>query len=200
MFGEAQITLVSYSVFLYTHSVSMSSPYAAHSPEFILLGFLYEGDSYGYDLHLRLANELGYIWRISQSQVYTILKRLVKLGYVSSKKQEQKKLPSRQVLHLTDAGRRRFEGWLEAPTGSSIRSIRLEFITRLYFAQRLTPEKIPLMFEAQAAVIRSTLSRLESAQADLPQEQTFNRLSLQLRIQQLRMALNWLNECQEALA
>jgi len=174
--------------------------HTARSPEFILLGFLYKGEGHGYDLHQHLVSEFGYVWHISQSQAYAILKRLVKLGNVSSKKQEQKKLPSRQVLRITDTGRRRFEEWLETPTKSSVRSIRLEFITRLYFAQRLAPEKISPMFAAQTAAINSTLNRLESAQANLPTEQTFNRLSLQLRIRQLQTALDWLNECQEALA
>ncbi len=180
--------------------MSISNQTLAHSPEFLLLGLLCEGEGHGYDLHQRLANELGYVWRISQSQAYSILKRLVKQGYVSSQTQEQEKLPSRRILSITHAGRRRFEAWLDTPTGSSVRAIRLDFITRLYFAQRLAPEKIPLMFAAQSAGIKATLERLELSHADLPPEQTFNRLSLQLRIQQLRMVLEWLNECQKALA
>jgi DNA-binding PadR family transcriptional regulator len=177
----------------------MSTQRTARSPEFALLGHLYEGSGHGYDLHQRLVTELGYVWHISQSQAYAILKRLVRLGYVSSEIQEQEKLPTRQVLHITTAGRRRFEQWLEMPTGSSVRAIRLEFITRLYFAQRQAPEKVQPILDAQATSINATLDRLELSQAGLPAEQTFNRLSLQLRIQQLRSVLNWLAECRKTL-
>jgi PadR family transcriptional regulator AphA len=165
-----------------------------------LLGFLYGGEDYGYDLHQHLTAEFSHVWHISQSQTYSILKRLVKQGYVSSTTQEQEKLPTRQVLSITAVGRRRFEDWLETPTGSSVRAIRLEFISRLYFAQKLAPERLQPMFETQAAEIKATLDRLERSQANLPAEQTFNRLSLQLRTKQLRAVLGWLDECHEILS
>jgi len=170
------------------------------SPEFVLLGFLYIGEGYGYDLHQRLTIELGHVWHISQSQTYNILKRLVRQGYVSSSTQEQQKLPTRQVLRITAVGRRRFEEWLERPTGSSVRAIRLNFISRLYFAQKLVPERIQPMFDAQASEIKATLDRLERSRTGLPAEQTFNRLSLQLRTQQLRAVLSWLDQCREIIS
>jgi DNA-binding PadR family transcriptional regulator len=46
----------------------------SRSPEFALLGFLYEAPSYGYRLHQRLAHDLSQVWPISQSQSYAILK------------------------------------------------------------------------------------------------------------------------------
>jgi PadR family transcriptional regulator AphA len=170
------------------------------SPEYALLGFLYEQSSYGYDLHQRLAVELGSVWHISQSQTYNILKRLETQGDLSSTLVEQEKLPARQVLKITKKGRERFKEWLDTPSGHSIRAIRLEFLTRLYFAQKIAPQKIPVMLDQQSTVINATLTRLELGQAELPIEQTFNRLSLRLRIRQLHSALDWINECSKALA
>jgi len=168
------------------------------SPEFALLGFLYEQPSYGYDLHQKLASELGFVWHISQSQTYNIVNRLERRGDISSTLLEQEKLPPRQVLQITSKGRDRFNEWLVMPTGSSVRAIRLEFITRLYFAQRIAPGKIHPLLDRQSAEINATITSMELNQAKLPANQTFNRLSLRLRIRQLKSILDWLVECRKA--
>ena len=179
----------------------MTKPTSSHtsrSPEYALLGFLYEGPDHGYDLHQRLVTDLGQVWHVSQSQTYNILKRLEKEGDLAVNMAAQKKVHDRQVLKITPSGRKRFEAWLKTPTGSSVRAIRLEFITRLYFIQKIAPENLLSTLDAQSAEINASLTRLEVNLAAIPAEQDFNRLSLRLRIQQLHSVLNWLAECRKA--
>ena len=164
------------------------------SPEFALLGFLIAGPSHGYDLHQRFVVELGHVWHMSQSQAYAILKRLEQRGDVSARIVEQEKLPARQMLHITEMGRRRFFEWLELGIGRTARSIRLEFLTRLYFTQLHRPENIAQIYRSQLDEIESTIARLESLLEHLPLEQVFNRLSLDLRLQQMRLIENWMAE------
>jgi DNA-binding PadR family transcriptional regulator len=164
------------------------------SPEFALLGFLIAGPSHGYDLHQRFTVELGHVWHVSQSQAYAILKRLENRGDISAQVVEQDKLPARQILHITEAGRRRFFEWLELGIGRTARSIRLEFLTRLYFTQLHRPENTVQIYKAQAEEIDSTIARLESLLEHLPSDQIFNRLSLDLRLQQMRLIQNWMAE------
>ncbi|MCX6034963.1 MAG: PadR family transcriptional regulator [Chloroflexi bacterium] len=171
----------------------------ARSPEYALLGFLYNQPNHGYNLHQQLVNELGYVWHVSQSQTYNILKRLETQGYISSTIIEQEKLPPRQLLQITATGRQRFEEWLGTLSGSSVRAIRLEFITRLYFTQKLFPEMIQTMLEAQSVELNTVLTRLEINRKNIPPQQTFNRLGLELRIQQLQSVRNWLIKCRKAL-
>lgn len=170
------------------------------SPEYALLGLLCLQPSHGYDLHQRLITDFGFVWHVSQSQTYNILKRLETQGDISATTRPQEKLPPRQLLRVTRQGRQRFEKWLDAPTGSSVRAIRLEFLTRLYFAREMAPEKIQAMLDGESAEIQATLTRLEMDQAGLTDDQTFNRLSLRLRVRQLHSTLDWLDECQKALA
>jgi DNA-binding PadR family transcriptional regulator len=162
-----------------------------------LLGFLYLQPNHGYELHRLLIAELGETWHVSQSQTYAILKRLETQGYITSTTVEQEKLPAIQNLTISRTGRQRFEAWLETPSGSSVRAIRLEFITRLYFAQKLAPERILPMLEAQITEMQNSLARLEASLAILSDDRKFNRLSLQLRIQQLKSILDWLVECRK---
>lgn len=164
------------------------------SPEFALLGFLIAGPSHGYDLHQRLSVELGHVWHVSQSQAYAILKRLEQRGDISVQVVEQEKLPARQMLYITDAGRRRFFEWLELGLGRNARSVRLEFLTRLYFTQFYRPENIAQIYNTQSAEIKSIIARLESLLERLPPEQIFNRLSLNLRLQQMQLIQNWMGE------
>ena len=56
------------------------------------------------------------------------------------------------------------------------------------------------MPDSQSIEINAAISKLESSLAEIPADQTINRLSLQLRIRQLHSALDWLNECRKALA
>jgi DNA-binding PadR family transcriptional regulator len=164
------------------------------SPEFALLGFLIAGQSHGYDLHQKFISELGHVWHLSQSQAYAILKRLESRGDISAHIVEQEKLPARQVLRITSQGRKRFFEWLELGIGTNARSIRLEFLTRLYFTQLHRPENTSLIYKAQAAEIESRIEQLETLLENLPPEQIFNRLSLDLRLQQMRLIQNWMAE------
>ena len=161
------------------------------SPEFALLGFLIAGPSHGYDLHQRFIVELGYVWHMSQSQAYAIVKRLEQRGDINAQVVEQEKLPARQMLHITLQGLRRFNEWMEDISANS-RSIRLEFLTRIYFARIYKPEKVAQIYEAQSHEIKSTIERLESLFANLPSEQQFNHLSLDLRLRQMKLIQEWM--------
>jgi DNA-binding PadR family transcriptional regulator len=171
----------------------------SRSPEYALLGFLFKKPDHGYELYQTLSTEFGQIWHSSLSQTYNILKRLETRGYITSTLQEQNKLPARQVLALTESGRQRFKAWLRTPTGSSVRAVRVEFLTRLYFIQRLYPNRISSVIEDQTTEIRSSLRRLEETLANVPASQTFNRLGVELRIRQLNSILDWLVECRFTL-
>jgi PadR family transcriptional regulator AphA len=165
------------------------------SPEFALLGFLIAESGHGYDLHQKFQAELGNVWRLSQSQAYAILKRLEAHGDVTSRQVEQDKLPSRQILRITSTGKRRFEEWL-LESGHNARSIRLEFLTRLYFARQHYPDKIAHIYATQCSEIHANIERLENLISHLPPEQTYNRLSLDLRLRQLRLIQDWMQEIQ----
>ena len=162
------------------------------SPEFALLGFLIAGPSHGYDLHQRFTTALGHVWRLSQSQAYAIFKRLEQRGDITSQVVEQEKLPARQELRITVQGRQRFFAWLETGIATNSRSIRLEFLTRLYFIQLHRPENARIIYDKQSAEIASAIERLESLLKNLPTEQIYNQLSLDLRLQQMHLIQNWM--------
>ena len=178
--------------------MSISSPIEHHtgtlSPEFALLGFVMAGPIHGYDLHQRFLAELGSVWHLSQSQAYAILKRLENRGDIATRRVAQDKLPARQVLRITPQGRSRFMDWLTQGCGSNARSVRLEFLTRLYFSNLYTPENTARIYAAQVAGIDKSIEHLQQALAQLPRDQTFNQLSLDLRLRQMKLIRQWMAE------
>ena len=173
----------------------MRPKYASElSPEYVLLGLLSQGPAHGYQLSRRLATDLGQVWRLSESQVHNVLDRLEAQGFVSSRSRPQRGRPRRRVFRLSPAGSRRFEKWLATPTGSSARAIRVEFITRLSFAHSRNPQLASKILEAQVTEINAGLEQVRSRLADLPPEQIFNRMALELRVRQLLSILDWLND------
>lgn len=172
---------------------------SALSPEYALLGFLARQPAHGYQLYRLLEQELGEVWHISLSQTYNILKRLEAQGFIAGEVQAQEKLPTRQQFHLTGAGKSRLETWLNTPTGSSVRGIRVEFITRLYFAALLGPEFPAKIIQIQIEETRTGLARIERLLENIPADKIHNRWSLDLRVRQLRTALEWLSEVQATI-
>ena len=134
------------------------------------------------------------MWHMSQSQAYSILRRLEQRGDVASRMIEQEKAPARQELRITAAGRRRFLEWLGNNCGTNARSIRLEFLTRLHFARLHRPEMVRGIFTRQLDEIGNNIARLERALEALPPGQTYNRLSLDLRVRQMQLIQQWVQE------
>jgi DNA-binding PadR family transcriptional regulator len=179
--------------------MKMQQPHyiGAMSPEMALLGLLYGGAGHGYDLHRKVVADLGQVWHLSQSQAYSILKRLETQGDISAQEVTQRKLPSRQLLRMTGQGRKKFLKWLDAPSGGSTRAIRMEFLTRLYFMKMYFPEKIAQAFDQQRAEAHTNIRRLEKTLAELPSDQIYNYMSLDMRLKQLNLVLEWLEDCQK---
>lgn len=162
------------------------------SPEYALMGFLYLEPLHGYELHRRLELHLREVWRIPQNQAYNILKRLEKEGSIQPCAPADHRHPGAVPFTLTDAGRRDFEHWLYTPTPCSARAIRIEFLTRLFFATQLSAELPERFLREQDAAIHEAQARLQERLDALPAAQAFNRLSIELRIRQMNTLNAWL--------
>jgi DNA-binding PadR family transcriptional regulator len=167
------------------------------SPEYVLLGLLAAAPEHGYALHRRLQSEFKAIWRISQSQCYSILKRLEASGYLISSPERPAARRGRSVLRLTPRGRAHFLAWLHSPTPGSARALRVAFVTRLHFALRLGRPLAEQMIDEQQARLGKDLSRLSALPTSALSE--LSRLSWQLKIRQLRACLEWLDDCRTTL-
>jgi DNA-binding PadR family transcriptional regulator len=164
------------------------------SPEFVLLGLLYDHPMHGYELHQTLQREFGQVWHISQSQAYNIINRLLDRGLLRAEVQPREGIPDKHLLFITETGRSRFLTWLSTPTPSATQPIRTEFITRLAFTRSAFPHLEEQIVTEQAALLRTRLQQLDDQLQNLPDDSNANRLALELRIRSLINISTWLEE------
>jgi DNA-binding PadR family transcriptional regulator len=164
------------------------------SPQPALLGLLLSEPKHGYELFQEFRRELGRVWSIGQSQLYAQLKLLEESGLVSVRVEEQPNRPARKVYRLTPRGRAAFEEWVHQPT-PYLRRIRVEFLARLYFFQRLSLDGLDQLVAGQKAVCRDQIERFDRLMAD--SEEPFARLVLEFRRGQLQAVVRWLDRCPE---
>ncbi len=152
------------------------------------LGLLSGEPLHGYELYRRFQTDLAGLWRISESQMYGILKRLEARGLVSGSEFERGTAAARRRLSLTPAGRELLESWLLEPSPCTPRSLRLEFITRLHFVRSLHPDRAAGVLEAQRAAVAAEAAR---AGAERPRS-GIDGLASSFRKRQLEAALGWI--------
>ena len=174
-------------------------------PEFVPLGYLVEEPTYGYEVYGRFRESLGDLWRISESQMYATLKRLEERGMVEvvaaassgggPGRDEPRRGPgaAKRLLRPSDAGRAAFADWLGEPTVSSPRILRLEFLTRLFFARRLAPGSVVGLAESQRASLADALRRLSATRRSRGDGFDACGLALAFSESQLRAALEWID-------
>ena len=175
--------------------MSPTSPSLASSlsPEYVLLGLLAEKPDHGYELHRRLRSELGQVWRIRLNHCYNLLKRLEAQGLIEGEVESRGDAPDRRRFRLTRAGKARFESWMRSPAGTSVRAIRVEFMTKLYFLRSRAPKDLEALIDDQRQALAGDLKRLKNMLDQVEDDQPINRLALDLRISQLKAILGWLS-------
>ncbi|MFP4324220.1 MAG: PadR family transcriptional regulator [Anaerolineales bacterium] len=168
------------------------------SPDEVILGLLAKSPSHGYDLlsHFRQPERLGHVWRLSTSQLYTILRRLENNEDIEGVEVFSDDAPPRTDYWTTEQGHARFMAWLNAPEPSaSTRHIRTAFISRLYLAYELRLPVGPII-DAQIGACRARLEGLQEKHDALPPGA--GRLSMSLVISEMNSMLAWLGQCTAA--
>ena len=166
----------------------------------ILLGLLYRQRMHGYDLYKELARleGVGMIWRIKQSMVYAILDKLEREALLVGQRIQAETRPDRKEYQLTPAGKEVFLQWVSHPVQHG-REMRQDFLARLYFAQLVNPETTQELLEGQTDACRQWLESFNQSILELNENQTFEKLVIQFRIQQTEAMLKWLDSCSNQL-
>ena len=166
--------------------------------DFAALGFFRERPMHGYELRDRLSQGLGALWRIASSQLYSVLHGLEGRGWIDSHVESDSGRPARTVYAITPAGTRAFEAWITSPV-EHLRDVRVEFLAKIYFLRRLSPERIATFVDAQIRVLEnleSKLSRRGRLQSD---DVGLGEIAVSFRTKQTRSLIEWLKESECAL-
>lgn len=161
------------------------------SPEYLLLGYLAVKPTHGYELYQMLKLDLGQLWHLSMSQIYSILTRLEAKLLIRAEEELQDNQRLRRQFYLTEPGLKQFEAWLIKASPCSARALRIEFLTRYYFMERLYPEKLTDMVGDQILQIEHDLKILNASMEKTHPADFYNFNASQLKIDQLNIFLTW---------
>ena len=161
-----------------------------------LLGLLMFKPQHGYELHQAFERDLGRVWHIGLSQLYSQLKQLEEAGLVRVETVPQDNRPPRKVYHLTPEGESVFTDWVHEPT-PYLRRIRVEFLARLYFFRQLSLPGLDQLVTEQSAVCQTRVEHFDQLLAGT--EDPFRRCVLEFRRGQLKAVIHWLERCLEVL-
>ena len=172
---------------------------------------------HGYEMFQQFdSGTLGQIVHLEMSQMYAFLKKLERLRFIESDLELQGTRPPRKIFHLTPTGRETFFQWLTQPAEKP-RDVRILFLIKLYFVQRLLPRETRPLIDRQIIACQRFLDHLEARHssdiaannAELGEESRskderdtafFDHVVLRGRIYQTRSLLDWLYELQQELA
>lgn len=126
--------------------------------ENIVLALLCERPMHGYEVAQMLKSDaaLRAIWRIEISEVYFLLRKLLKWGFIEEQAEERGAGPRRVIYAPTPAGRASLEGWLVTPERYP-RNLRTALLARIYLALRSDPALAVQVIEAQRQLLAEWL-------------------------------------------
>ena len=159
--------------------------------EYALLGVLMSGPKHGYEILQSLETGLGPAWSVSTSQLYVLLKRLDKEGWVSSTVETQDTRPAKRVFSLMPTAEQKFLNWLRSPT-HHVRDLRIEFLAKLFFFRNLDLEGGSALVNAQIAHLKQVKKALAAKKR--AERDDYKRLVYGFRISTLTGWLSWLKE------
>jgi PadR family transcriptional regulator, regulatory protein AphA len=128
---------------------------------YVVLGLLAQGgSSTPYQLDSAIRESIGNFWSFPRSQLYAEAARLVRLGLVEERREEDGR--RRRILTITDEGTAAFEQWRSGTAGEAT-EIRDEGLLRLY----LQPwggddsDAVPRIAREQGRLHRERLAKFE---------------------------------------
>lgn len=108
--------------------------------KYILLGFIWQKPSTGYELKQALDQSTGYFWHAYHSQVYTTLRKLEQEGLITTHVENGSDHLTRRVCRITEAGKAELIAWQNDPM-MEIARMKEDLMVRVFFASiRAAPE------------------------------------------------------------
>ncbi len=166
--------------------------------EYVLLGFVDQQPTHGYDLYKQLqSSDIDLVWKVKQSQLYALLDKLEELGLLASTPMAGESYPQRKQYDTTSLGRQTFLAWMRSPVYHG-REMRQEFLARLYFARLDGPETVQELMEAQREACQGWLNEMEIDFEKLGDNGGYRGMVQRFRILETQAMLAWLEECEKS--
>jgi len=167
----------------------MKPPPVISSTEAALLGLLRLGERSGYDLARMVRGSIGYFWSPAQSQIYSVLPRLVTAGLARRRGVKQTGRPDKQVYRITQQGVAALDVWLNDPETERA-AVKNPFLLKLFLGEFMSREAVVDHIRRERAREAAELAELEEIHPD-SDEHPYDRLVLEWGLVRARAFLRW---------
>ena len=184
-----------------TPTVRPSIPANAYA----ILGLVSFGEMSGYDLK-RFADRSihHFYWSPAASQVYSELRRLKSMGFVTERRVEQQTRPDKRLYQITQRGREELQRWLDRPevdpdVGKST------FLLKLFFGRDTSDQVVIDQLLARLSQMEQELAQYEQYENQYeneikdPGDYLFPYLVLQSGLVHVRAEIDWIRGALDAL-
>ncbi|MCR4941016.1 MAG: PadR family transcriptional regulator [Treponemataceae bacterium] len=104
-----------------------------------ILGLLNYGNMTGYDIKTVFNDSLRHFWQAQTSQIYRELRVLEKNGWIKATHVEQESRPDKNILSITEEGKKELMRWLEEDSAAS--PIRNPMLMKTFFRGECSREE-----------------------------------------------------------
>lgn len=169
--------------------------------EYVLLGVLKQQPMHGYELCRAAARLEGVslVWRVKQSAIYALLDRMESMGWIAGRVVPGESRPARKEYRLTESGCDQLDAWVRQPVEHG-RDIRQVFVAKLYFAEQEGREVAQTLVAEQRVRCRKWRDEFLLQVTEARQQNSFDTVVLEYRLQQMEGVLSWLDRCAQRLA
>ena len=169
---------------------------------YAVLGLLTFGEVSGYDLK-RLADRTikHFFWSPASSQIYSELRRLTSLGYVTEREVRQERRPDKRLYKITPEGDIALRHWLDRPdVEPDVR--KSPFLLRTFFGGMAAPQGLRQRLRGRREELERTLSQYRDIEHRIKADPRyfFPYLILRSGILCTGAELQWVDETLETLA
>lgn len=161
---------------------------------YAILGLLGSEESSGYDIK-RIADRTihYYFWSPAPSQIYSELKRLKSLGYVTERKILQENRPNKTLYRVTDNGSNALQNWLNnvQVTPDVLKS---SFLLKLFLGSHTSKEILLAQLESRFTQMEERLEEYARTAVVIEnrEDSLFHHLTLTSGLAHVRAEIEWI--------
>jgi PadR family transcriptional regulator, regulatory protein AphA len=178
----------------------MASDQELPATAYVVLGLVSIRPMTGYELTGFAERSIGNFFPLTRSHIYSELKRLGRRGLLEATEIAQENAPTKRVYEITPAGSGELQRWLGGTMMSEGRSRNL-FLVRIFFGDRITPERLADLldkFETAARFRRDHLALMAEKLADRSAS-VFRRSTAMFGLRHEEANLEWIAEVRPVL-
>ena len=161
---------------------------------YAILGLISFGEMSGYDLKRFADRSIHYFfWSPAVSQVYSELRRLKSMGFVTERRVEQQTRPDKRLYMITQSGREELQRWLDHPdVDEDVRKSKL--LLKLFFGRDTSHEVVANQLSVRLSQMKDRLAQYEQIDKEIKDQDDwlYPYLVLQSGLAHTRAEIEWI--------